>query len=182
VLAAGRRGPFWSAPLPPLEDIARRAPFPLYGLTADWTGGRRLHTACVSDGEVTYVGLRHGAPAREDPELVVTSFLGDERQAHLLLLHAAHHLDVDDGQQPAADVGPDEVMRHQAGRWRPWTVAVEGRDQVFWLHDAGHRWAAFARVGTVRVLVAATRWDRADVRLAIVDPAAYAVSGSTTNR
>ena len=185
-----RRGPFWSAPVPALAGIVARAPFPLYGLAADWTGDRGPDSAGVTNGQVTYVGLRHGSPASNGSKLVVKTFLGIEGQAHLALIHADQHLDADHERRAADVVDPDELLRRQEGRWRPVTFPVEGRHQVFWLRDEGERWAAWARVATVRVVVAATRWDHGDgdgdrVRLAVVDPAGYGPvsgSGSTTSR
>ena len=167
----------------PLEEIVRRAPFPLYGLGPDWTGRRQLHSAGLSLGEVTHVALTHVAG---DAELVTESLFGERRAPADAPFHAALHLDAD---RPDEEVGeevldPDRVVLRHEGRWRAVFLAVDGRDQVFWWQAVGERWAAFARVGQVRVVVAATRWPLDEVRLAVVaDRELYvAGSGSTTSR
>lgn len=125
-------------------------------------GTRRVLDAGLARGEVTHVALAHGD---EEVQLVVGTLYGEERAPADAPFHAALHLDTD------------------APQWRPWRLEVDGREQVFWLAQAGERWAAFARVGGVRVVVAATRWDRDDVRLGVVDREAYlGGSGSTTSR
>lgn|GEM_PF-6764592 len=146
----------------PLDEIVRRAPFALYGLPAGWTGRRAVHSAGLVLGEVTHTALSHHA---DDARLVVDTLFGEERAPSDAAFHAALHLDAGDP------------------RWRPWPIEVEGREQVFWRSDVGDRWAAFARVGGLRVVVAATRWDPGDVRLAVVDRERYlAGSESTSNR
>ena len=118
---------------------------------------------------------------------MVETLLGVEGEPWWAPFRAGLHLDGlhPDGDPPAA---PGLVADRHQGRWRPLSLAVDGRQQVFWFQEVGDRWAAFARVGPVRMVVAATRWDRADVRLAVVDRAAYldpagtAGSGSTTSR
>ena len=124
-----------------------------------------MHGAGVSVGEVTHVALRHTVRPNGS-ELVVDTLYGEARAPGDAPFHAALHL---------GGVGDDD------GRWQPWPVPVDGREQVFWLRAVGERWAAFARVGGVRVVVAATRWDRARVGLAAVRPQDY-VAGSTTRR
>ena len=167
--------------------MARRAPFPLYGLAPDWRGRREVGSGGAGLGEVTDIGLRHRTGAYGGPEVVVKTLLGQEGLTDLAPFAAALHLDAG---QPydgwAADVvDPERVTARHEGRWRPSTFSVDGRDQVFWSQAVGERWAAFARVGGVRVVVAGTRWDPAEVRLAVVDPAGYlstARGGSTTSR
>ncbi len=154
------RGPFWSAPVPPLEEVVRRAPFPLYGLSPDWTGPRSPVGCGVSAGEVIRVSLGHGAPDVErGPTLVVETLLGLEGEPWWAPFRAALHLD-----GSHLDEDPALVADRHQGRWRPLSLAVDGRQQVVWFQEVDERWAAFARVGPVRVVVAATRWDGADVR------------------
>jgi hypothetical protein len=116
--------------------------------------------------------------------LVVSTLFAGEGCPDDAPFHAALHLDADrSDEEVGADIlDPERVVVRHEGRWRPWTVPVDGRDQVFWFQEVGERWAAFARVGDVRVVVAAFRWDRTRVRLAVVDRAAYLPSGSTTSR
>lgn len=145
-----------------LDEIVRRAPFPLYGMGPDWTGARGVRSAGLVRGEVAHVALSHVAGATE---LVVHTLFGEQRAPADAPFHAALHL--------AAGDPP----------WRPVPLAVGGREQVFWCHQVGARWAAFARVGGVRVVVAAVRWPVAEVRLAVADREGYVTgSGSTTSR
>jgi hypothetical protein len=164
-----------------MAEVVRRAPFPLYGLTRDWTGARHPNSAHMHNGEVTEVGLVHermpGAP-----RLVVHTLLGVEGEPHFALLYAIQHLE-GDLEVWAAIWDPDPLVDREMGLWRPSTLVVDGREQVFWLREEGERWAAFARVGQVRVVVTATAWDRGDVRLEVVDREDYAgAGGSTTSR
>ncbi len=156
------RGPFWCGRPVPIDEVARRAPFPLYGLAPEWPGERRLHSHGLSAGEVTFVALGHVDD--HDGELVVHTLFGERRAPNDAPFTAVLHLAAEPPQ------------------WHPRTMVVEGRDQVFWGSEEGDRWAAFARVGGVRVVVTATRWSvgPGDVRLAVVDPVDY--SGSTTSR
>ncbi len=148
--------------MPPTAEVVRQAPFPLYGLGPDWTGYRAPLAAEVSGGEVTHVALGHGGTG--GPGLTVATLHGDERASHLSPALAARHLSVD---------------RHE-GRWRPVPIPVEGREQVFWFREVGERWAAFARVGPVRVVVAANGWGLGDVRLAVADRTSYLTGASST--
>jgi hypothetical protein len=176
--------------VPPLAEVARQAPFPVYGLGPDWIGHRSLGGGGLSMGEVTHVALQHrpavpdtGGDRRDGPVLVVDTCFGEQRAPDDAPYRAIVHLEPD---QPDDDESPYElpgevIARHRA-RWRPWIVPVDGRAQIFWFQEAGERWAAFARVGDVRVVLLASRWDLAAVRLAVVDPAAYGDSASTTSR
>jgi hypothetical protein len=171
----------------PNDEYLRRAPFPLYGLTLDWIGDRGVQGAGGSMGGIDELALRHGTGVWGEPDLIVTTLLGIEGLPDRAPAIAAIHLDADQPYEEwSADVlEPERIVARHRARWQPWTFPVDGRDQVFWLQEAGERWAAFARVGDVRVVVAATRWDLDGVRLAAVDPLAYASdagSGSTTNR
>ena len=130
------------------------------------------------------MSLGHGAPDVErGPTLVVETLLGLEGEPWWAPFRAALHLD-----GSHLDEDPALVADRHQGRWRPLSLAVDGRQQVVWFQEVDERWAAFARVGPVRVVVAATRWDGADVGLAVVDRTVYldptgtAGSGSTTSR
>ncbi len=159
-----------------------KVPFPVYGLTPEWTGNRDVHSAGVSLGEVTHVALRHGTGPGH-PELVVDTLYGEERAPADAPFHATLHLDA--GAGAAAAGGAAGIGGAAPGGEPPWqsrSFPVDGRDQVFWFRAAGERWAAFARVGMVRVVVAATRWDPAAVALAVVAAGDYVGEGSTTRR
>jgi hypothetical protein len=164
------------APVPTLDGIARRAPFPLYGLDSGWTGRRGVDGALTGLGEICRVGLRHGGGGPGEPELVVSTLLAEEGVADDAPFTAALHLDADlsdadlsDAERGADILAPERVVARHQGRWRPLSLPVEGRAHVFWADEVGERWAAFARVGAVRVVVAGYRWDRGDVGLAVVN-------------
>lgn len=144
-------------------------------------------------GEVTHVALQHrpvidveapsGAGRGDGPVLVVDTRFGERPAPDDAPYRAIVHLEPDGSpDRPDDDEMPDEAIARHRARWQAWTFTVDGHDQVFWFQEVGERWAAFARVGDVRLVVAATRWDRAGVRLAVADRAAYANSESTTSR
>lgn len=151
--------------------MVRRAPFPVYGLEPGWSGRRFVHGVGVVVGEVAHVALGHGETGGE-AELVVTTLYGEERAPDDAPFHAALHLE---GGEASVDREPDadRVDARRRGIWAPAPIEVDRRDHVFWLQEEGPRWAAFGRVGRVRVVVAATKWSRAGVRLAEVDREAY---------
>jgi hypothetical protein len=136
-----------------------------------------VHSAGVSLGEVTHVALRHGTGTVGEPDLVVDTLYGEQRAPGDAVFHAALHLEANGG-GAGAGARPER-------RWRQVSIEVAGREQIFWLGEEGERWAAFARVGRVRVVLVATRWDRAGVRLAVAERDAYLggpAAGSTTSR
>jgi hypothetical protein len=168
------------------SDEILTAPFPLYGLSADWGGPRYLVGFQRSDGRLTGVILSHGDPRRpsapqaDGPWLEVETMdlaVPDISWSGGLLLRAIAERLLEHALTPPEGMGKERALRlaeeiqrqipdPDSPRWRPLDVDIDRRPHRFQSLEQGEHWAAGGQVGAVLLLVAGYRFPMAEVRLA----------------
>lgn len=170
----------------PTRDAILTAPFPLFGLPAEWQGARHVVAVERSDGRLTGAILGHGDPDQPGAlrpsgpwlKVEISDLSASARpvwEEGPLWQHAAEQL-LGKIASPPEGLGKEQARRlaedvrqeapgPDSQEWRPVEVEVDRQSHQFRRFERGDHWAAVGHVGEVFLSIYAYRFPVIGLRL-----------------